>query len=121
MVRLSHAFLSALADLDHVFEIHNAYVAWHAMHQAQCYCAEVLYPPACEKRQHQLPGPDGSDDIRQDQYYWLRDDDRTDEDVLAHLRVLSHLHPAAYVLGCMLALCLNEFTPRTRMLLREIL
>ena len=48
---------------------------------------EVLYPPTCEKRQHQLPGPSGTDDTRQDPYYWLRDDDRKDEDVLAHLRV----------------------------------
>lgn len=80
-------------------------MAWRAMHQAECYCAEVLYPPACEKRQHQLPGPDGSDDIRQDQYYWLRDDDRTDEDVLEHLRVLIPSHPATCLLGYKPAPC----------------
>lgn len=47
---------------------------------------EVLHPPKCEQREHQLPGPPGTDDVRQDDYYWLRDDDRTDGDVLAHLR-----------------------------------
>lgn len=54
------------------------------------FCAEVLHPPKCEKREHQLPGPPGTDDVRQDDYYWLRDDDRTDGDVLAHLRVCVH-------------------------------
>lgn len=47
---------------------------------------EVLYPPRCQKREHQLPGPPGTDDLRKDYYYWLRDDNRTDEDVLAYLR-----------------------------------
>ncbi|KAL3150392.1 hypothetical protein ABBQ32_000231 [Trebouxia sp. C0010 RCD-2024] len=47
---------------------------------------EVLSPPVCQKRQHQLPGPSGTDDLREDPYYWLRDDDRKDEDVVAHLR-----------------------------------
>lgn len=51
------------------------------------FCTEVLSPPVCQKRQHQLPGPSGTDDVREDPYYWLRDDDRKDEDVMAHLRV----------------------------------
>ena len=50
-------------------------------------CIEVLSPPVCQKRQHQLPGPSGTNDTREDPFYWLRDDDRKDEDVLAHLRV----------------------------------
>lgn len=77
----------------------------------ECY-AEVLYPPRCEKREHQLPGPPGTDDLRKDQYYWLRDDNRTDEDVLAHLRVLSSTHWSSLV-ACvpvlLLTACFLEF------------
>ena len=51
-----------------------------------CY-AEVIAPPLCAKRPHELHGPEGTNDVRHDDYYWLRDDEREDNDVLAHLEV----------------------------------
>ena len=40
-------------------------------------------PPRPAQRSHRVESPNGS---RDDPYYWLRDDTRTDPDVLAHLR-----------------------------------
>ncbi len=34
-------------------------------------------------------------DVREDAYYWLRDDDRADPDVIAHLEVRLGASPAA--------------------------
>lgn len=40
-------------------------------------------PPVAERRPHEVTSPHGT---RQDPYYWLRDDQRTDADVLSYLR-----------------------------------
>ena len=40
-------------------------------------------PPAAEKRAHEVVAPHGA--TRSDEYYWLRDDERTDSAMLAHL------------------------------------
>lgn len=40
-------------------------------------------PPVAERRPHELTAPHGA--MRQDEYYWLRDDDRVDPDMLAYL------------------------------------
>ncbi len=40
-------------------------------------------PPIAEPRAHEVTSPHGT---RTDEYYWLRDDSRTDPDVLAYLR-----------------------------------
>lgn len=48
----------------------------------------MLHAPNCKKRPHQLHGPEGVEDVREDSYYWLRDDERTDPAVLEHLKVL---------------------------------
>ncbi|KAK9847217.1 hypothetical protein WJX84_005200 [Apatococcus fuscideae] len=45
---------------------------------------EVIRPPKTLKRPHKLVSPDG-DDVRQDPYYWLRDDTREDPEVIRHL------------------------------------
>ena len=79
----THVLIATQHTLDQFLSLHDE----PQLKRLECY-AEVLYPPRCEKREHQLPGPPGTDDLRKDQYYWLRDDNRTDEDVLAHLRVL---------------------------------
>jgi len=41
-------------------------------------------PPVAAKRPHMVKGPDGIE--RQDDYYWLRDDSRSDPDVLGYLK-----------------------------------
>ncbi len=40
-------------------------------------------PPAAEARAHEVAAPHGA--TRQDEYYWLRDDERADPDMLAYL------------------------------------
>ena len=40
-------------------------------------------PPAAEQRPHEVTAPHGA--TRQDEYYWLRDDERADPDMLAYL------------------------------------
>ncbi|KAK9830261.1 hypothetical protein WJX72_010654 [[Myrmecia] bisecta] len=45
----------------------------------------LLEVPQAEQRPKQLEGPNG--DVREDSYYWLRDDERTNPEVLAHLKV----------------------------------
>ena len=40
-------------------------------------------PPAAEARPHEVAAPHGA--TRRDEYYWLRDDERTDPDMLAYL------------------------------------
>ena len=55
-------------------------------------------PPVAEQRPFEVPSPHGT---RLDEYFWLRDDQRSDADVLAHLRaeddyknaMLAHLAP----------------------------
>ena len=55
-------------------------------------------PPVAEQRPFEVASPHGT---RTDEYFWLRDDRRTDTDVLAHLRaendyknaMLAHLAP----------------------------
>ena len=41
-------------------------------------------PPVAAKRLHEVEGPNGVK--RQDEYYWLRDDERKNPEVLAYLR-----------------------------------
>ena len=48
--------------------------------------AEEICPPKTLKRPHKLVSPDGKD-VRQDPYYWLRDDTRESPDVIRHLEV----------------------------------
>ena len=48
--------------------------------------AEVIRPPKTLKRPHKLVSPDG-EDVRQDPYYWLRDDKRENPEVIRHLEV----------------------------------
>jgi len=43
----------------------------------------LVEPPRCEERKHTF---DGEPEPREDSFYWLRDDDRKDEDVLEYLR-----------------------------------
>ncbi|MFT7543230.1 MAG: oligopeptidase B, partial [Gammaproteobacteria bacterium] len=45
--------------------------------------ARVQEPPLAERRPHLVPSPHGA---RNDDYYWLRDDTREDEDMLAYLK-----------------------------------
>src|SRR5699024_4375082 len=40
-------------------------------------------PPVAEQRPYQLTSPPGA--VRDDEYYWLRDDSREDADMLAYL------------------------------------
>ena len=42
-----------------------------------------LTPPVAEERPHEVTAPHGA--TRQDEYYWLRDDERADPDMLAYL------------------------------------
>ncbi len=44
---------------------------------------QELQPPVAEKRPYQVESPHGT---RDDEYYWMRDDEREDEDMLAYLR-----------------------------------
>jgi oligopeptidase B len=44
---------------------------------------DALRPPVADARPHVVESPNG---VRVDDYYWLRDDSRTDPAVLAHLR-----------------------------------
>lgn len=45
--------------------------------------ASPRLPPRAARRRHAIPGPGG---IREDPYYWLRDDTRSNAEILAHLR-----------------------------------
>ncbi len=45
--------------------------------------AELPRPPVADVRPHEVPSPHGA---RVDNYYWLRDDERKDPDVLAYLK-----------------------------------
>ena len=47
------------------------------------HAAALIQPPKAEKRPKTLQDPHGQE--RQDPYYWMRDDDREDPAVLAHL------------------------------------
>ena len=46
---------------------------------------QVLQAPKALKRPHTVPSPHG--DQREDSYYWLRDDERTNPEVIEHLQV----------------------------------
>ena len=46
---------------------------------------QILQAPKIIKKPKELHGPEG--DLREDNYYWLRDDDRQDPEVLEHLKV----------------------------------
>ncbi|KAF8021782.1 hypothetical protein BT93_G2039 [Corymbia citriodora subsp. variegata] len=46
-------------------------------------CSEPVAPPAAKKVEHRM---EMFGDVRIDNYYWLRDDSRSDPDVLSHLR-----------------------------------
>jgi hypothetical protein len=46
---------------------------------------QVLEAPKVLKRPHTVTGPTG--DGREDPYYWLRDDERQNPEVLEHLKV----------------------------------
>ncbi len=48
-----------------------------------------LEPPVAAKRAHEVPSPHGT---RSDPYYWLRDDERKDPHVLAHLHAENAYH-----------------------------
>lgn len=43
---------------------------------------ELLQPPLAERRRHEL---EEHGDVRVDEFYWLRDDERESRDVIAHL------------------------------------
>jgi oligopeptidase B len=45
--------------------------------------AVPMAPPVAEQRPYQVTAPHGA--TRQDEYYWIRDDERSDPDVLAYL------------------------------------
>ena len=45
--------------------------------------ADLPAPPVAEQRPHQVTSPHGA--VREDEYYWLRDDTREDADMLAYL------------------------------------
>ena len=45
--------------------------------------AAAPIPPDVEKRAHEVRAPHGA--VRQDEYYWLRDDSREDKAMLAYL------------------------------------
>ena len=70
----------------------------------RCYvgsaCGVLLQPPKALKRPKTLVGPNG--DEREDPYYWLRDDARTDPEIRAHLEVwlstMSQLSKLLYVM-----------------------
>ncbi|NZA27819.1 S9 family peptidase [Luteimonas sp. SJ-92] len=49
----------------------------------QAIATETPAPPDADKRQHQVEAPHGA--VREDEYYWLRDDARQDKDVIAYL------------------------------------
>ena len=61
-------------------------------------------PPKALKRPKTLVGPNG--DEREDPYYWLRDDARTDPEIRAHLEVflatMSQLSKLLYVMYILL-------------------
>jgi len=58
----------------------------------------MIPPPVAAKKHHQVPSPNGS---REDEYYWLRDDQRADPEMLAYVkaeneyadRMLAHIKP----------------------------
>ena len=45
--------------------------------------SEPVQPPVAEQRPHEVTAPHGA--TRQDEYYWMRDDERADPDMLAYL------------------------------------
>ena len=51
-------------------------------------------PPAAERRPHEIVAPHGA--ARNDEYYWLRDDEREDPDVLAYLAAENAYADAAF-------------------------
>jgi len=53
-----------------------------AVPQKTARTADVLSPPIAPRRPHRVPSPNG---LREDDYYWLRDDTRRSKDVLAYL------------------------------------
>ena len=50
-----------------------------------CCSVDVLQPPKAKKESHTITAPHGAE--REDVYYWLRDDDRTDPQILDYLKV----------------------------------
>jgi len=46
-------------------------------------CSDPVAPPAAKKVEHRM---EMFGDVRIDNYYWLRDDSRSDPDVLSHLQ-----------------------------------
>lgn len=58
----------------------------------RCPPSEVLQAPVAPRRTKLL---ENHGDVREDAYYWLRDDDRADPDVIAHLEVRLGAAPAA--------------------------
>jgi oligopeptidase B len=58
----------------------------------------MLQPPLAARKHHLVPSPNGS---REDEYYWLRDDQRADPEMLAYVKaeneyadhVLAHIKP----------------------------
>ncbi|HEX6398528.1 MAG TPA: hypothetical protein VFZ95_13980, partial [Steroidobacteraceae bacterium] len=58
----------------------------------------MIRPPAAAKKHHLVSSPNGS---REDEYYWLRDDQRADPEMLAYVKaeneyadhVLAHIKP----------------------------
>ena len=55
----------------------------HAADQAAASTPADAAPPVAELRAHQVTSPHGA--VRDDEYYWLRDDTREDADMLAYL------------------------------------
>ena len=55
----------------------------HAADQAAASTPVDAVPPVAELRAHQVTSPHGA--VRDDEYYWLRDDTREDADMLAYL------------------------------------
>ncbi|MDH5821749.1 S9 family peptidase [Luteimonas sp. RD2P54] len=49
----------------------------------QAIATDTPAPPDAEKREHRVQAPHGA--VRDDEYYWLRDDARQDKDVIAYL------------------------------------
>lgn len=55
------------------------------MYCYHAYAGLCMQPPKPIKRPKTLVGPTG--DEREDPYYWLRDDQRQNPEVIAHLKV----------------------------------
>ena len=54
-----------------------------AFHEGSVSHSSSLQPPAAALRVHRVTTQNG---VREDPFYWLRDDTRSDPEVLAHLR-----------------------------------